>query len=52
MCEADIPVTESLKDLINKRTVPFWKSVVEPKISGNLMNEMKFVKGTSFQLVK
>jgi len=30
--EEDIPDTESLKDLIEKRTVPFWKSVVEPQI--------------------
>jgi len=28
----DIPVSESLKDLIDYRTVPFWKSVVEPQI--------------------
>merc|ERR1712012_1000421 len=30
--EEDIPNTESLKDLIEKRTVPFWKAVVEPQI--------------------
>ena len=31
-----MPVAESLKDLIDSRTVPFWKSVVEPKIAGKI----------------
>ena len=30
----DIPVTESLKDLIEQRTGPFWRSFVEPDIRG------------------
>ena len=42
MNEEDIPDTESLKDLIEKRTVPFWKSVVEPQILGkkNILKQL------------
>jgi len=32
LVEDDIPESESLKDLIEKRTVPFWSSVVQPDI--------------------
>ena len=32
----NIPKTESLKDLIEQRTVPFWIQEVEPLILGNL----------------
>ena len=34
LVEDDIPESESLKDLIEKRTVPFWSSVVQPDILG------------------
>ena len=36
--EVDIPVTESLKDLIEQRTVPFWKSHIENDIRGEEIN--------------
>jgi len=35
--EHEIPKTESLKDLIEKRTVPYWSSVVQPDIIGSLL---------------
>ena len=31
----NIPTTESLKDLIEQRTVPFWIQEVEPLIHGS-----------------
>ena len=36
----DIPVSESLKDLIDYRTVPFWKSIVEPQIVGKFIPKL------------
>ena len=32
--EEDFPTTESLKDLIEHRTVPFWIAEVQPRILG------------------
>ena len=34
LTKENIPNTESLKDLIEKRTVPYWISQVEPSIRG------------------
>ena len=52
--EEDIPNTESLKDLIEKRTVPFWKSVVEPQILGkmNIFNLKENKTNSNLQLEK
>ena len=48
-----MPVAESLKDLIDSRTVPFWKSVVEPKIAGKkILIDYQYPYSFNFQLEK
>ena len=43
--EEDFPTTESLKDLIEHRTVPFWIAEVQPRILGKVIASLN----TSFK---